>query len=345
MPPTNPQRPSTLSHTQIYQTVVVMLTRTAAPRPAQPSLTPIPAGQTLPTHDPTLAQPAPPTQTSAAVAAHSPAPICDRAAAGYPKIDVTIDDNTILQPGQAFTKVWRLTNVGDCTWTQAYTVRFSHGDQMGAPLSVALSEEVPNGQTVEITLDMVSPLLPGTYRGNWKLQNPAGVMFGIGPNGNAPFWVQIVVVAPPTLTDTPTETPTTTPTPTATPSPTPSPTVTPVVQASGQIVLLPDSTLDLDTLQLEAGESGDLLYQVDQSNNHLLVPLTGALLGVWGRLQPQMADCQSASMGTAAIATESLLQGVYLCVRTSDGRPGWIQYLSFSSADDTTTLNISVWAP
>jgi hypothetical protein len=41
------------------------------------------------------------------------------------------------------------------------------------------------GQTVEITVDMVAPLKPGTYQGNWKLRNASNVLFGIGPNGSA----------------------------------------------------------------------------------------------------------------------------------------------------------------
>ena len=70
---------------------------------------------------------------------------------------------------------------------------------------------------MEISVDMVGPAKAGTFQSNWKLRNAGGVLFGIGPNGDAPFWVRIVVVQKETRT--PTATPTITLTITATPEP------------------------------------------------------------------------------------------------------------------------------
>ncbi|NIP41529.1 MAG: hypothetical protein GWN00_05010, partial [Aliifodinibius sp.] len=36
-----------------------------------------------------------------------------------------------LTPRTAFTKVWRLQNVGTCTWTADYDMVFISGDRMG----------------------------------------------------------------------------------------------------------------------------------------------------------------------------------------------------------------------
>jgi hypothetical protein len=98
---------------------------------------------------------------------------------------------------------------------------------MGAPEIVYLGQEVRPGESVEISVDIAAPQKPGVYQGNWKLQNTEGQLFGIGPNSSAPFWVRIMVLAPPTDTDAPaTQTPTLTETLTLIPSLTPSPTLT-----------------------------------------------------------------------------------------------------------------------
>jgi hypothetical protein len=46
---------------------------------------------------------------------------------------------------------------------------------------------------VDVSVNMVSPAANGTYKGNWSLKNPTGRIFGLGANGDVPFWVQIVV--------------------------------------------------------------------------------------------------------------------------------------------------------
>lgn len=148
----------------------------------------------------------------------SPTLACDQAAAGNP-IDVTIPDDTEMRPGEVFTKIWRLQNTGSCTWNSKYAARIFSGAKMSAPEIVWLEGEVRPGETTEIMVDMIAPLKAGVYQGNWKLQNAEGKLFGIGPNGSAPFWVRIIVVVPATETPAP-ATATTTPTLTATLTPT-----------------------------------------------------------------------------------------------------------------------------
>jgi hypothetical protein len=107
--------------------------------------------------------------------------------------DVTIPDNTNIQPGKTFEKVWRLRNNGTCTWTTAYNLVFHSGHTMGGPASVSIPSDVAPGKTVDLKVNMVAPVTNGTYRGNWMLSNTTGALFGIGENGDKPFWVQIVV--------------------------------------------------------------------------------------------------------------------------------------------------------
>ncbi len=168
-------------------------------------------------------------------------PNCDLAAPGHPSIDVTVPDDTPMQPGQEFVKVWRLRNAGTCTWTPDYAVVWVSGDRLGAPAVVYLQTSVPPGASIDVSVPMRAPEEPGTYQGNWMLRNAQGRLFGLVPSGLAHFWVRIVVVAP---TDTPTPPPSPTPTgvivipsptatklpettPTPTPTPPPPPTATP----------------------------------------------------------------------------------------------------------------------
>ncbi len=121
--------------------------------------------------------------------------------------DVTIPDGTILNPNTAFVKTWRLKNVGTCTWSTAYSAVYQSGEKMGTTEAVAFARSVAPGQTIDITVNMISPVNAGTYRGYWILKNASGQLFGIGSGANKPFWVEIKVVSGATATPgTPTAT-------------------------------------------------------------------------------------------------------------------------------------------
>jgi hypothetical protein len=112
--------------------------------------------------------------------------------------DVTIPDNTRMDPEEEFEKIWRLENVGTCTWETDYSVVFDSGNIMSAPPSTTLGSTVPPGGTIDFGIDYTAPATNGTHRGNWLLRNTNGLLFGLGTNGDGPFWVQIVVGPTPT---------------------------------------------------------------------------------------------------------------------------------------------------
>jgi len=91
--------------------------------------------------------------------------------------DVTIPDDTIIEPNAEFTKTWRLRNVGTCSWTPSYAVVFFSGESMGGPATQALTGNVNPGQTVDLSVDLKAPASNGTYTGNWRLRNANGVAF------------------------------------------------------------------------------------------------------------------------------------------------------------------------
>ena len=324
--------------TMAYQTLIVLQTtqQTSTFATPLPTITPPPTVRL--TQIPSTPLPSPvSTDIPAGITQTSqPQVLCDRAAAGNP-IDVTIPDNSIISPGQSFIKTWKLINIGSCTWTPSYSARFFYGDRMEAPEAVALQENVLPSLSVEISIEMVAPLSAGTYQGNWKLSNPSGVMFGIGPNGDSPFWVRIIVPENPSNTATSTPSFTTTPAVTQSPSPT-----APPVHASGELSPVPGDSIDLDTLTLNPGDA-DLVYQLEANNYHWLVPNDGATLGVYASLEPNLADCQSASMSSAPIAVESLSVGTYMCYTSNEGRIGRVLLKAVNPDDFTLTLNMLTW--
>jgi len=314
----------TLSVTQAYQTIAVRLTQSVGlitptqTAPNQVTTTPLP----------TVTPKSIPTQLPVTLTATA---ICDRAAGGA-DIDVTIPDETQLLPGQSFTKVWRLTNTGTCTWTNSYAVVWFSGEKLGAPVSVNLSGSVAPGQTVDLGVDMVAPQEAGSYKSYWKLRNASNVLFGIGPNGSASFWVWIVVVQPTTLTPTPTV------------SATLSPTLTPTtpIKAIGPATLNLGDALDLDTNTVN-GSGADLSYQLNNLM-HSLDPISSAAMTVVGSAQPSLTTCQSVTLSADPVVVDTVPVGTYLCYRTDGALPGWLQITGFDAITGILNLQIYTWA-
>jgi hypothetical protein len=107
--------------------------------------------------------------------------------------DVTIPDGTTYAASQGFVKTWRLRNVGSCAWTSDFDLVFISGNVMGAASAVDTNATVNPGQTADYSVSFVAPSGAGTYQGNWELRSGNGVIFGLGSNGDKPFWVKINV--------------------------------------------------------------------------------------------------------------------------------------------------------
>jgi hypothetical protein len=107
--------------------------------------------------------------------------------------DVTYPDGSNVPLGGSFTKIWRLKNVGTCTWTTSYALVFVTGERFGAPTVVQMPTNVAPGQTVDLGVNMVAPSQGGRFRGYWKLRNASNVLFGIGAAADGSFFVDINV--------------------------------------------------------------------------------------------------------------------------------------------------------
>jgi hypothetical protein len=116
----------------------------------------------------------------------SATPQCNRPKFQYE----TIPDNTNFPKNTAFTKSWTIRNDGACTWDSSYRFVFTSGTSMGGPASQALPKEVPPGDTVTISVNLVSPNSDGYFTGYWKLKSGTGELFGN-------YWVTISSGTPP----------------------------------------------------------------------------------------------------------------------------------------------------
>jgi len=232
---------------------------------------------------------------------------CDRAAAGHP-IDVTIPDETILEPGETFLKTWRLENVGSCTWTRLYAVVFFSGNSLNAHQTNTLAGEVEPGEVIDVTVDMEAPMTPGEYQSNWMLSNADGELFGIGPHGDAPFWVLIEVVS--SVTNTP--------------APSPTVTSTPVVYLTGEAELGDGDQLNLDAGTVNPGDATltDVVYQYGGDPLHVLMTMNGTVWNLYGETEPTFGDCTEANLSGNAISFTDVPVGTYICYRSSEMLPG-----------------------
>jgi len=168
------------SSTAAAQTVAALLSATPAPFAVSPSVTLPPAPSTATLVPPTVA-----TNTPLATATSN----CNVAQF---ITDVTIPDGTIMTPGQAFNKKWRIKNIGSCAWT-GFSLVFDSGDSMGAPATKAISDLGP-GQEIDLEVALTAPAAAGNYRGYFRINTNGGVLVPIvnGSNGRT-FYVDIKV--------------------------------------------------------------------------------------------------------------------------------------------------------
>jgi uncharacterized protein YkwD len=103
--------------------------------------------------------------------------------------DVTIPDNTQIKAGDKFIKTWEFQNMGTCLWTN-YTVKFSNGDEMHAPLSTPMPDTAPNNK-VQVSMELTAPSADGRYSGYFTLNNANGDIVPIGTEKT--FWVKFMV--------------------------------------------------------------------------------------------------------------------------------------------------------
>jgi hypothetical protein len=106
--------------------------------------------------------------------------------------DITYPDGSVVAMGGSFTKIWRVENIGTCTWNSSYALVFMSGERFGASNAVAFPGTVRPGETVDLPVNLTAPTRGGNYIGYWKLRNASGVLFGVGAS-DASIYVDVRV--------------------------------------------------------------------------------------------------------------------------------------------------------
>lgn len=110
--------------------------------------------------------------------------------------DVTIPDETTVNPGEEFTKIWQVKNIGTCTWTPDYYLIPVWGNDMGTNPPVPLGKFVKPGEITEISMEMKAPYMPACYITYWMMTDENGYRFGTGNLANGNIWVCVSVTVP-----------------------------------------------------------------------------------------------------------------------------------------------------
>ncbi|HLB48009.1 MAG TPA: transporter substrate-binding domain-containing protein, partial [Anaerolineales bacterium] len=123
--------------------------------------------------------------------------------------DLSYDDKNmkappVLNPGQPFTKGWRMRNSGTCTWKSGYMMVYSSGNVPAAQMGgqpIPVTRDVKPNDTFDFQVNLIAPIVPSTYQGFWNVRNAQNQKFG------ETVWVGITVRGAATPTPAPTQTP------------------------------------------------------------------------------------------------------------------------------------------
>lgn len=110
-----------------------------------------------------------------------------------------------INAGEQFQKGWKLRNSGTCTWNRDYLLVPTGGNISSSASAgglVPVDGQVAPGETYDFWVDLVAPIVPGEYVGQWSMRNNnSGLLFGDQVS------VAVEVLGVPTPTPLPTQTP------------------------------------------------------------------------------------------------------------------------------------------
>jgi len=106
---------------------------------------------------------------------------------------VTIEDGTVVEPGAAIRKMWKLENSGGRQWPDGCYMAVQNGHPELTSQHEARGITLPalqQGESFIAGVDLVAPSAPGRYSSFWRVCDPAGQSFGHR------FWVDFTVAGP-----------------------------------------------------------------------------------------------------------------------------------------------------
>lgn len=199
--------------------------------------------------------------------------------------DVTFPDNSVLEPGEIFVKVFRLKNVGASAWTQGMQLSTKSNGELNTPqITTAVflqprdlievsagtwglrKYSVTPGETADLAVLLQAPRQKGSYQIDFRLIMPDGVMI------HTPFWMRFIVDGP-EPTETPTPEPVIEPAEGETAVPTKTPIPAPYDWNGVWAIRNPYADKGLDPIPAWIREDGDLLtgFFFDASGEPVLI--------------------------------------------------------------------------
>ena len=78
-----------------------------------------------------------------------------------------------------FITTWELRNIGSTVWTKNYQILFFSGDRIGSglPTQYKLGSNINPGETIKISVKMLTSSASGEYHSIWVLANEKGTYF------------------------------------------------------------------------------------------------------------------------------------------------------------------------
>jgi hypothetical protein len=187
---------------------------------------------------------------------------------------------------------------------------------MSGPTSQNLAGSVAPGANVDLSVNLIAPGSNGTHRGNWKLRNDKGTIFGLG--GGGPFYVQIVVG----------------------PTPTSGPTVYKLAQFAVRQTFFAELDGGTET-NTASGTGADFQFKAVSDVEKYFTPTNGALLLKMGGV-PEYDDCKNAALSGNQINITAFPVGSWMCYKTSEGRYGRFVLDGYGTAGIFITMNIDM---
>lgn len=102
---------------------------------------------------------------------------------------VTLSGRTPLAAETAVTKTWRMRNGGEQDWPRGCRLMHVGGDRMGGPVEGVPVAAAKAGETIDMSVDLVTPSAEGRAVSYWRLVDADGARFGHR------VWADIVVAA------------------------------------------------------------------------------------------------------------------------------------------------------
>lgn len=114
--------------------------------------------------------------------------------------DLTIPDQTIVDPGENLDKRWSVQNSGSCDWGSGYRLLHVSNDAFRTTDEIALFP-ASAGSLAVWQIQLGAPSEPGEHISIWQARSPEGLLFG----EQVYLWVVVATPTPaPTSRGTPT---------------------------------------------------------------------------------------------------------------------------------------------